>query len=89
MKWIARKNVTVDRVACPWLIKTFIDPKRRPLIAGYAQGVDFEGGEEFRVSQLRLSILDRYARACSSVASVRLSVCQLSQGAPTWRWRIP
>lgn len=27
MKWITRKNVKVDRVACPWLIKTFIDPK--------------------------------------------------------------
>ena len=26
MKWITRKNVKVDRVACPWLIKTFIDP---------------------------------------------------------------
>ena len=25
MKWIARKNVEVDRVACPWLIKRFID----------------------------------------------------------------
>ena len=27
MKWITRRNVKVDRVACPWLIKTFIDPK--------------------------------------------------------------
>ena len=26
MKWITRKNVKVDRVACPWLIKRFIDP---------------------------------------------------------------
>jgi hypothetical protein len=26
MKWITRENVTVDRVACPWLIKRFIDP---------------------------------------------------------------
>jgi hypothetical protein len=25
MKWITRKNVKVDRVACPWLIKRFID----------------------------------------------------------------
>ena len=25
MKWITRENVKVDRVACPWLIKRFID----------------------------------------------------------------
>ncbi len=27
MKWITRKNVKVDRVACPWLIRRFIDPQ--------------------------------------------------------------
>jgi hypothetical protein len=26
MKWITRENAVVDRVACPWLIKRFIDP---------------------------------------------------------------
>jgi len=26
MEWITRKNVKVDRVACPWLIKRFVDP---------------------------------------------------------------
>ena len=26
MKWITRSNVKVDRVACPWLIRRFIDP---------------------------------------------------------------
>ncbi|MDD5541914.1 MAG: chromate resistance protein [Acidobacteriia bacterium] len=25
MKWITRENVKVDRVACPWLIRKFID----------------------------------------------------------------
>jgi hypothetical protein len=25
MKWITRKNVKVDRVACPWLIRRFVD----------------------------------------------------------------
>lgn len=25
MKWITREKVKVDRVACPWLIKNFID----------------------------------------------------------------
>ena len=27
MKWITRSNVKVDRVACPWLIRRFIDPQ--------------------------------------------------------------
>jgi hypothetical protein len=27
MKWVTRKKVKVDRVACPWLIRTFIDPQ--------------------------------------------------------------
>ncbi len=26
MKWVTREYVHVDRVACPWLIKRFIDP---------------------------------------------------------------
>jgi hypothetical protein len=26
MKWITREKIKVDRVACPWLIKHFIDP---------------------------------------------------------------
>jgi hypothetical protein len=27
MKWVTRANVKVDRVACPWLIRTFVDPE--------------------------------------------------------------
>jgi hypothetical protein len=27
MRWITREKVKVDRVACPWLIKKFIDPE--------------------------------------------------------------
>lgn len=26
MKWVTRKNANVDRVACPWLVKRFVDP---------------------------------------------------------------
>jgi hypothetical protein len=25
MKWVTRKNANVDRVACPWLIRRFVD----------------------------------------------------------------
>ena len=27
MRWITRQNAKVDRVACPWLIRRFIDPQ--------------------------------------------------------------
>lgn len=27
MKWVTREHVHVDRTACPWLIKRFVDPK--------------------------------------------------------------
>jgi len=27
VKWITRKNASVDRIACPWLITRFIDPE--------------------------------------------------------------
>jgi hypothetical protein len=25
MKWVTRKNASVDRIACPWLIRRFVD----------------------------------------------------------------
>src|ERR1700751_89339 len=27
MKWITREKIKVDRVACPWLVRKFIDPE--------------------------------------------------------------
>lgn len=27
MKWVTRENAKVDRVACPWLIRRFVDPE--------------------------------------------------------------
>ena len=26
MRWITREDIKIDRVACPWLIKRFVDP---------------------------------------------------------------
>ncbi len=33
MKWITREKVKVDRVACPWLIKKFVDPQAEFIFA--------------------------------------------------------
>ena len=40
MKWITRKDVKVDRVACPWLIKRFIDPQAEFLFVNEKDLVD-------------------------------------------------
>jgi hypothetical protein len=51
MKWLTWENVGVDRMACAWLIRRFIDPKakvqfvpagHKPLLAG-AQPFDIPG----------------------------------------------
>ncbi len=33
MKWVTRQNANVDRIACPWLIRRFIDPDAEFLYA--------------------------------------------------------
>jgi hypothetical protein len=37
MKWITREKVKVDRVACPWLIKRFIDPNAEFIFVANAE----------------------------------------------------
>jgi protein-tyrosine-phosphatase len=37
MKWITRERARVDRIACPWLISRFIDPKPEFLFVPAAQ----------------------------------------------------
>jgi hypothetical protein len=37
MKWITRERVKVDRVACPWLIKKFVDADAEFLFVPAAQ----------------------------------------------------
>ncbi len=27
MNWVTRRNANVDRIACPWLIRRFVDPQ--------------------------------------------------------------
>lgn len=40
MKWITREHVKVDRVACPWLIKKFVDPKAEFLFVSAEKALD-------------------------------------------------
>ena len=37
MKWITREHIKVERVACPWLIRRFIDPQAQFLFVEESQ----------------------------------------------------
>ena len=37
MKWVTREHPKIDRIACPWLILRFIDPKAEFLFVAPAQ----------------------------------------------------
>lgn len=37
MKWITREHPKIDRIACPWLIKRFIDPEAEIIYVPFDQ----------------------------------------------------
>lgn len=57
MKWITRANVKVDRVACPWLIRKFVDPEAELLFVPKEQVMEIarrEGAIPFDVAGVEL-----------------------------------
>jgi hypothetical protein len=46
MKWITRKNVKVDRVACSWLIRSFIDPAAEFIFVDESELLDAARSEQ-------------------------------------------
>ena len=57
MKWVTRERVKVDRVACPWLIKKFIDPEAQFLFVPPEQVMEIsqrEGAIPFDVTGVEL-----------------------------------
>jgi hypothetical protein len=43
MKWITRENANVDRVACPWLVKRFVDEEAEFIYAPADQVLEIAG----------------------------------------------
>ena len=71
MKWITRSHVHVDRVACPWLIKRFVDVQAEFLFVANAlvrEVADREGAIPFDVADVELGHVDGH---CSFVSIVR------------------
>src|SRR3954452_5088106 len=61
MKWVTRANAKVDRVACPWLVRRFIDPEAEFLFvpAGDVPAVaEREGAIPFDVKGVELGHVD-------------------------------
>jgi len=61
MKWITRKNASVDRIACPWLIKRFIDPEAEFLYvpaAEVAASAEREGAIPYDIAGVELGHVD-------------------------------
>lgn len=40
MKWITRERPKIDRVACPWLIKNFVDPNAEFIFVEAAEVIE-------------------------------------------------
>jgi len=61
VKWVTRKNANVDRIACPWLVKRFIDPEAEFLFVP-AQDVlavaEAEGALPYDVGGVELGHVD-------------------------------
>jgi hypothetical protein len=55
MKWVTWENVGVDRMACAWLIRKYIDPTARFLFVPHGQQELPKGAEPFDVPGARLS----------------------------------
>ena len=65
MKWVTWENVAVDRMACAWLIRRFIDPGAEFLFVPAGQKPLPAGAEPFDIPGVRLS----HRRGCCSLST--------------------
>jgi hypothetical protein len=71
MKWITRERVKVDRVACPWLIKKFVDPQAEFLFVPAAEVLAVakrEGAIPYDVANVELG---HHGQECSFEAILK------------------
>lgn len=45
MKWVTRRRAKVDRIACPWLIKRFVDPQAEFIFVESERVMDVARGQ--------------------------------------------
>jgi hypothetical protein len=71
MKWITREKVKVDRVACPWLIRKFIDPKAEFLFVPAEKVMEVAGREGAIPFDVKDVELGHHGKECSFDAIVK------------------
>jgi hypothetical protein len=87
MKWVTRERPKVDRIACPWLIKRFIDPQAEFLYVPGDQVMAVaarEGATPFDVPDVELghhgdecsfdAIIHKYGIADAALSALALIV---------------
>ena len=71
MKWITRENVHVDRVACPWLIRRFVDAKAEFLFVPADQVMEVAARERATPIDVKGVELGHHGKECSFDAIVK------------------
>jgi hypothetical protein len=71
MKWITREHVKVDRVACPWLIKKFVDPEAEFLFVPAAEVMAAAEREEAIPYDVKNVELGHHGGECSFEAILK------------------
>ncbi len=73
MKWITRSNVKVDRVACPWLIRRFVDQEAQFLFVEEGRLLETAAREQaipFDAPKLAAVKLNHRGERCSFEAII-------------------
>jgi hypothetical protein len=71
MKWVTREKVKVDRVACPWLIRKFIDPQAEFLFAPVEQVMDVAAKQNAIPYDVKGVEFGHHGKECSFDAIVK------------------
>ena len=71
MKWITREHVKVDRVACPWLIRKFIDPQAEFLFVPAEKVMEVAQRENAVPYDVKDVELGHHGKECSFDAIVK------------------
>ena len=88
MKWVTRKNANVDRIACPWLIRRFVDPDAEFLyvpVEEVAAVAEREGAILYDVQGVELGHVDGRCSFESIMVKYRLDDPGLRPGSCTAR----
>ena len=101
MNWITREHVKVDRVACPWLIRKFIDPEAQFLFVPADRVAEVAAREGATSFDCKGDELGHHGKECSFDALVKMYglghdpalvlLAKIVNGADTdnTRWRQP